>query len=704
MKYVTGNEPPRNSRVSRGFMVFVCAFSMTLFALAAANAGDTDSQEELPSGIEEVSLIPRDVLFDDPERSGVRLSPDGEYISYLAPVDGVRNVWVAPREEPDNARPVTEVSDRDIADYRWAMTGEHVLYSRDSGGNENFRIFSVHVETDERVALTPEEGVQARFELISPDHPEQIAVGLNERDPQLHDLYRIDITTGERELIYENEGFVSFLLDYDFNVRFGEAPAPGGGSTIMQREDGQWEEYAEVSLEDNLTTSTVGVDADGETLYMIDSRERDTAALTATDMATDETEVLYESPRADVSDALSDPETGRVQAAASNYKKPRWHTVDDGIESDLERLQEIADGEVEVLTRTLDDDLWLFADIVDDGPVEYYLYDRDEAEFLFTNEPRLEDQPLVPMHALTIETRDGLEMVSYLTLPPGVSGNDRAEGDGEDEVFDAPEDPLPMVLSVHGGPWGRDAWGLDPTHQWLANRGYAVLSVNFRGSTGFGKEFLNAGNLEWGEDMHDDLIDGVEWAVEQGIADPDKVAIMGASYGGYATLAGLTFTPDVFAAGVSIVGPSNLVTLLEAIPPYWEPQVEMFANRVGDHRTEEGRELLEERSPLNHVENIERPLLIGQGANDPRVPQEESDQIVEAMVEADIPVTYALYPDEGHGFASSENALSFNAVTEAFYAEHLGGRQEPVGDDFEGASLMIEEGVDYVPGVEEALE
>jgi len=258
-----------------------------------------------------------------------------------------------------------------------------------------------------------------------------------------------------------------------------------------------------------------------------------------------------------------------------------------------------------------------------------------------------------------------------------------------------------MMLWVHGGPWARDGWGYDPYHQWFTNRGYAVLGVNFRGSTGFGKTFLNAGNMEWGKKMHDDLIDAVDWAVAQGIADPDKVCIGGGSYGGYATLAGLTMTPDKFACGVDIVGPSNLITLFNSIPPYWAPLLNLFTTRVGDHRTEEGRALLTERSPLTYVDQISKPLLIGQGANDPRVNQAEADQIVAAMMEKSIPVTYVLYGDEGHGFARPENRLSFNAVTEAFLAEILGGRVEPIGDDFEGSSIEVVEGSEHVRGLEE---
>jgi dipeptidyl aminopeptidase/acylaminoacyl peptidase len=301
---------------------------------------------------------------------------------------------------------------------------------------------------------------------------------------------------------------------------------------------------------------------------------------------------------------------------------------------------------------------------------------------------------LANMHPVTIDSRDGLGLVSYYTLPPGSHG----DGDG------VPDQPLAMVLVPHGGPWGRDRWGYDGWHQWLANRGYVVLTVNFRASTGFGKAFINAGNREWGAKMHDDLIDAVDWAIEQGIADPARVAIMGGSYGGYATLAGLTFTPDKFACGVDLVGPANLVTLLETMPPYWKPQVELFTTRVGDFRTEDGRKFLASRSPLTYADRICRPLLIGQGANDPRVKQAESDQIVQAMQAKGIPVTYVLYPDEGHGFARPENRLSFNAIAEAFLSECLGGRFEPVGDDFQGSSIAVPVGAEHVPGLTAALE
>ena len=349
-----------------------------------------------------------------------------------------------------------------------------------------------------------------------------------------------------------------------------------------------------------------------------------------------------------------------------------------------------------MVSRTLDDSRWV---VVTDDPrsgVSSHLYDRRAGTVtkLFDQRPTLAGQPLQPMHAREIRTRDGLTMVSYLSLPPGSD----ADGDGR------PDQPVPMVLNVHGGPWGRDAYGFDPEHQWLANRGYAVLAVNFRASTGFGKAFVNAGDKQWAAKMHDDLLDAVDWAVREKVTIPDKVAIYGGSYGGYATLVGLAFTPERFACGVDIVGPSNLETLLASIPPYWKSFFEDLARRVGDPRTESGKQLLRERSPLWRADQIRRPLLIAQGANDPRVKQAESDQIVTAMKAKNLSVTYVLYPDEGHGFARPQNRTSFYAISEAFLSTCLGGRFEPVGNDFAGSSLQVPEGARYVPGLVEALE
>jgi dipeptidyl aminopeptidase/acylaminoacyl peptidase len=380
--------------------------------------------------------------------------------------------------------------------------------------------------------------------------------------------------------------------------------------------------------------------------------------------------------------------TGEVQAYSVNYLKTEWVALDPGIEQAFAFLRERLDGEFGVQSRTEADDKWLVWHDPLTGPMRTLLYDRvaGTLEEFYVTRPELEGAPLRPMHPVEIPSRDGLTLVSYLTLPPGSEG-------------ERPGDPVPMVLLVHGGPWARDGYGFNRMHQLLANRGYAVLSVNFRGSTGFGKAFVNAGNLEWGARMHDDLIDAVDWAVAQGVAQKDKVAIMGGSYGGYATLAGLTFTPEVFACGVDIVGPSNLETLLETIPPYWAPMVKQFHERMGNPNTPEGLQLLKDRSPLHKADRIVRPLLIGQGANDPRVKQAESDQIVAAMERARIPVTYVVFPDEGHGFARPENNLAFNAIAEAFLASCLGGRAEPFGGEVAKSTAEIKTGRELVEGL-----
>jgi len=641
-------------------------------------------------------IIPREVLFGDPDKSTVRLSPDGTRISYLAPVDGVMNVWVGPADDPAAAEPVTNDTFRGIYIYGWTYTSEHIIYLQDEAGNENWRVYSVNLNSGEIIDLTPLEGVQARIQAFSPEFPNEMIVALNDRIPQLHDLYRVNMNTGERTLVLENPGFVGFLIDIEFNVRLAGQLTPDGGMAYFKpTEEGGWEPFMQIPMEDVLTTSPVWFDKTGTVLYMIDSRGRDTSALFSLDLETDEQTLIAEDPRADVSEVIIHPTERNVQAVAFTYERRQWQVIDESIEADLEYLGTVADGEVAIVSRTLDEKYWMVAYVLDDGPAQYYRYNREaqEATFLLTTREALVGLPLAKMHSVIIQSRDGLNLVSYYTLPVGSDGN----GDAR------PDKPLPMVLVPHGGPWARDNWGYDSVHQWLANRGYAVLSVNFRSSTGFGKAFINAGNLEWAGKIHDDLIDAVDWAIQEGIADSDKVAIMGGSYGGYSTLVGLTFTPEKFACGVAWAAPSNLVSLLEAIPPYWEPTIELFATRVGDFRTEEGRAFLTERSPLTFVDRIQRQLLIGQGANDVRVPQAEADTIVQAMEDKGIPVTYLLYSDEGHGFGRPENAMSFFAVTEAFLYECLGGRYEPVGDDFEGSSITVPVGAVHVPGLTEAI-
>ncbi len=643
-----------------------------------------------------IPLIPREVLFGNPERAAARISPDGSMISFLAPVDNVLNVWVAPRGDIAAAKAVTHDKLRGIHGYFWSYDSNYILYSQDTGGDEDWHVYAVNLATGETKDLTPLEKVNAQIEGVSEKFPNEVLIGLNDRDPRLHDIYRVSIETGERTLLQENPGFSGFLTDDDFKVRFGEMVGPDGSKKLQRPNEAQgWDEFLTIPFDDTMTSDSAGFDKTGNILYFVESRDRDTGALTAIDLTTNTQTLIAEDPRADFGGAITHPTEKTIQAVAFTYARREWKVLDPTIQPDLDFLKTVHDGEFLITSRTLDDKLWTVAFLTDDGPVLYYLYDREakKAEFLFANRDDLRGLPLVHMHDVIIKSRDGLNLVSYLTLPPGSDPNGTAR----------PTHPVPLVLSVHGGPWARDGWGFNPEAQLWANRGYAVLSVNFRGSTGFGKKFVNAGVREWAGKMHDDLLDAVQWAVNEKIADPERIAIMGGSYGGYATLVGLTFTPEVFTCGVDIVGPSNLQTLLSSVPEYWKPTLPMMTRMMGDPDTAEGLKLLEERSPLNYVEKIKKPLLIAQGANDPRVKQAEADQIVAAMEAKKIPVTYVLYPDEGHGFARPENQMSFYAIAEAFLAEHLGGRYEPIGDSFQGASVTVPVGANDVPGLEAAL-
>jgi len=640
-------------------------------------------------------LIPRAKLFGNPQRAMCQLSPDGQTLSWLAPRDGVLNIWTAPVGDLRAAQPVTDDKVRGIRFYGWSRNSMYLLYIQDEAGDEDWHVYSVLASGGDALDLTPIKGVHAQIAGSSWDAPTTLMVGLNDRDPRWHDLYRIDLETGERELAMLNEHeFGSVTLDRGLNPRLAQRPlTEEGGREVFRLEAGDWAPFFRIGHADELATGFIGFDREARNVTMLDSRDRDKAALTRLDVNSGESQVLAESPDADVSDILSHPTTYEIEAYGVDYLRLKWTALSPDMGKELEFLESELKGEIHVASRTKTDDYWIVAASAAEAPETYYLYHRgtQALERLFTSRPDLEDERLAPMHPVTIPARDGLELVSYFTLP--------AEQAGE-----RPMQPLPMVLLVHGGPWARDLYGYNAQHQWLADRGYVVLSVNFRGSTGFGKDFINAADLEWGRKMHDDLIDAVEWAVSEGIAERSKIAIMGGSYGGYSTLAGLTFTPEEFACGVDIVGPSNLETLLATIPAYWTSFFETLCRRVGDPRTEEGLALLKECSPLNSADRIARPLLIGQGANDPRVKQAESDQIVTAMKDKKLPVTYVLYPDEGHGFARPENRMSFYAVAEAFLAEHLGGAYEAIGADFDGSSIEVPEGADQLRGLGAALD
>ena len=616
-------------------------------------------------------LIPREILFGNPERTKPKISPDGKYLAYIAPDDkNVLQVWVQTIGKQDD-RQVTADQKRGIRMYLWTYKPDQLIYLQDAGGDENFHLYQVNIQSNIVRDLTPFQGVKAQ--IVNLDHcfPDQILVGMNLKNPQSFDVYRIDLNNGAVEFDTQNPGnIVGWTADAQFQVRAAIASTEDRGSNLFYRETTEkpWETLRHWGPDEQ--GGPVLFSDDGNILYISGNHDANAQRLLALDLRDGQEKVIAEDSQYDISGIITHPTTRTIQAVGFYKDKLEWQVLDDSITADFEFLKAAHKGEFRIVDRTLQDLNWLVAHFTDDGPVYYYAYDRTAktTTFLFTNQPKLEGLQLAPMEPISYVARDGLTIHGYLTKPVGVSTPTRA------------------VLLVHGGPWTRDTWGYKGQAQWLANRGYVVLQVNFRGSTGYGKDFLNAGNREWGAKMHDDLIDGVNWLVEKGIANKDEIAIMGGSYGGYSTLVGLTFTPEVFAAGVDIVGPSNLITLMETIPPYWKPLKRVFSHRMGDIETEP--EFLRSRSPLFFVDKIQKPLLIGQGANDPRVKESESEQIVQAMKDAGKPVEYVLYEDEGHGFARPENRLHFYAIAEEFLAKYLGGKFEPAGS-IEGHSGVV---------------
>jgi dipeptidyl aminopeptidase/acylaminoacyl peptidase len=636
-------------------------------------------------------VIDRRVLFGNPERAAVQISPDGKYLSWTAPKDGVMNVWVAPAAKPEAAKAVTSDSKRPVRSYSWTFGKDTLLYMQDVGGNENFHIHRVTLADGKVTDLTPNPNVRAQILGLSPRKPNVLLVGLNDRDPKLHDVWRYDLATGDKKLLIENkDGFAGWLADENLDVRFGFKVLPDGASAIYQTDGkGGWTEYTKTAATDSL--QPLGFSKNGDRLYVTDDRERDTAALYSLDIKSKKKQLILEDKRADIGGVVFHPTALTPIAANVEWDRERTVVLDPKAKADFEGMAKLGDGDVSIVSTTLDAKTWIVSLNGDRQPTKFFKWDRTKkaGTFLFATRPDLEGKPLVKQHPVVIKSRDGLDLVSYLSLPKAADADEDGKADK----------PTPAVLLVHGGPWGRDTWGFNGLHQLLANRGYAVLSVNFRGSTGFGKKFLNAGNGEWGKKMHDDLIDATAWLVAQNVAPKDKVCIMGGSYGGYSTLAGLTLTPDTFACGVDIVGPSNIITLIESIPPYWAPLIGVFKFRVGDWTNPDVRKALIDVSPLTHAAKIKRPLLIGQGANDPRVKQAESDQIVKVMKTNNQPVSYVLFPDEGHGFARPENSLAFFATAEAFLSAHLGGVYQPTSkEELSGSTIQIVTGKEWIPG------
>jgi len=620
-------------------------------------------------------LIPRRVLLGNPERVSPAISPDGRRLAWIAPDDGVLNVWVRYLDgAPGTEQAVTADRDRGVHVFAWAPDGSRILYLQDDGGDENWRLRDVHLDTGEERDLTPGKGTHTRITKISKRHPGTMLVSINLDNPQLHDVYRLDLTSGELVKVCENQGFAVVVADDDLRIRAALAQLPDGGAVILVRDDDvtPWRPLLQVDQQDAMSTSPLAFGVDGSRLLCITSQGANAAQLVWFDVATGARTVVAGDPMYDVAGATLHIDTNEPRVVFFQRDRLTPTVVDPTVTDDIAALAALG-GDLQLLGSDHADRVWLVATTHDDGPVRYYAYHRATGEptFLFANRPDLEQYTLAPMEPFSTNSRDGLLLHGYLTFPPGMPRRD-----------------MPTVLLVHGGPWHRDCWGPNPEAQWLANRGYLVIQVNYRGSTGYGKDFLNAGNREWGAKMHDDVLDMLAWAVEQGWADPARSGIYGASYGGYEALVGATFTPDVFACAVAIAAPSNLNTLLTSYPPYWKPMIAQVHLRVGNPDTEAG--FLSSRSPLSSVDQIRIPVLIAQGANDPRVPQAESEQIVAALRERGIAHQYLLYPDEGHGLVKPDNRLRFYAATEQFLAEHLGGRAEEAHEPASPGTLVTE--------------
>jgi len=648
----------------RHFIVF-----FLLIMVSGHLYGDESYLEQLPP------LIDREIFFDDPEIAGAQLSPDGKFLSFRKQYNGIMNIWVKEIDEPfEDARPVTADTTRPITGYFWNRDSRFILYVQDKGGDENYNIYAVD-PTDEAEPetgvpparnLTDLENVRAAIYAVPRNTPGQIVIGLNDRNPALHDVYRLDIATGELELLFHNDhNIVHWTVDDDGELRFAMRQKPDGGMEILQPVDEDFEQIYEVSFEEN--AFIIRFHKDNQRVYLMTNKgdDVDLTQLVLFDPVTGEKELVEKDPEGEVdfSGALFSDITDELLATYYNADRMRIYFHNDEFKSNFETVRNaIPEGDIYFGSRTENENVWLISVTSDIDPGTTYLFNRetDEVEFLYRPRPNLPSEHLAEMILIRYTARDGLEIPGYLTIPKGIEPKN-----------------LPVIVNPHGGPWWRDSWGYRAEVQFLANRGYAVFQPNFRGSTGYGKEFLNAGNKEWGTGyMQHDITDGVKYLIEEGIADPDRIGIYGGSYGGYATLAGLTFTPELYAAGVSFVGPSNIITLINSFPAYWGPTIKTWILRVGDPDDPEDRQRLIEQSPLFSAHEIQAPLLVVQGANDPRVTQIESDQIVIAMRDLDRPVEYIVAPDEGHGFAGRENRIAFYVAMEKFFAAHLGGRYQ----------------------------
>jgi len=619
-------------------------------------------------------LIDRELFFGDPEIAGAQISPDGAFIAFVKPFKGTRNIWVKKTADPfTNAKPITAETKRPIPSYFWSRDGKYILFVQDKGGDENYNVYAVNPADTPAAGqdvptarnLTDVKGVRAFISSVPRSDPDAIYVGLNDRDAAWHDLYKVKISTGERALVRKNtERITAYVFDLKDQLRMAMRSAENGDTEILRVDADKFTKVYSCNVFEQC--GPVRFNKDGERVYFQTNKgsDLDLVRLELFNPVTGKEEVVETDPlkRVDFGNALFSEVSDDLIATTYEDERERIYWKDKNFEADYKNLQKQLPGkEIGFASSTKDEKLWIISSNSDTDPGSTYLFDRSTKKLTLQYQIRekLNRSYLAPMKPVSYPSSDGLPIPAYLTLPKGVE----AKG-------------LPAIILPHGGPWARDSWGYNGFAQFLANRGYAVLEPNFRGSTGYGKKFLDAGNKQWGEKMQDDVTWGAKYLIAQGIADPKRVGIMGGSYGGYATLAGVAFTPDVYAAAVSIVGPSNLITLLESIPPYWEQARKIFYERMGDPNTPEGKAQLLRQSPLSAAAKIKTPLLVVQGANDPRVNKRESDQIVVALRDRGFPVEYLVAPDEGHGFARPVNNMAMFASAEKFLAKYLGGRYQ----------------------------
>ena len=619
-------------------------------------------------------LIDRELLFGDPEVSGAQLSPNGKFLSFIKPYNGTRNIWIKGLNEPfDKARPMTNDQARPVRGYFWSRDGKYLLFNQDKGGDENFNIYAVNpaeaLPAGQPVPaardLTGLKGVRVQIVRVPLSDPNTLYIGLNDRDKAWHDLYKLNLSTGGKTLVRQNTDRIeSWEFDWNDQLRLASRSNPDGSTEWLRVEGEKLTPFYKTSIDEQ--SAVAGFAKDNQHVYMVTNRgqARNLAEIVLLDPATGQETPYQADPlkRVDVENLTISEKTHEPIFVSFEDDRQRRIWKDKSFETDFKLIgTKLPDLEITPVSNTTDERLWLLSASSAIQPSVAYLFDRQTKQLTkqYETRPKLHSADLAEMKVVRYKSSDGLEIPAYLTLPKGVAAKN-----------------LPVIILPHGGPWARDTYGFDTYHQFLANRGYAVLSPNFRASTGYGKQFLNAGNNEWGQKMQDDLTWGVKYLVAQGIADPKRVGIMGGSYGGYATLAGVAFTPDVYSAAVAIVAPSNLITLLNAIPPYWEAGRKQMYARMGDPTTEAGRAQLVRESPLSAANKIKTPLLVVQGANDPRVNKAEADQIVVALRDRNYPVQYLLAPDEGHGFARPVNNMAMLAASEKFLAKYLKGHYQ----------------------------